>query len=155
MAANASIEEIIENTFHNFPRNDSYAIPGEIFNKLLNIFFNSLSSSGFYDINEVDASFPILSCLIIFQMQTGFALVEAGIVRRKNGVNIMMKNIADVCIGGLAFYIFGFALAFGRGEYSTPFFGAGDFLVDTKFGDPLTCQVFTLFMYQMSYATTR
>lgn len=88
-------------------------------------------------------------------MQTGFALVEAGIVRRKNGVNIMMKNIADVCIGGLAFYIFGFGLAFGRGEYSTPFFGAGEFFVDTKFGDPLTCQVFTLFLYQMSYATTR
>lgn len=88
-------------------------------------------------------------------MQTGFALVEAGIVRRKNGVNIMMKNIADVCIGGLAFYIFGFGLMFGRGQYTNPFFGFGDFFVDTKFGDPLTSQVFTLYLYQMSYATTR
>lgn len=119
------------------------------------ISFLIFSSPGLYDLSDADATFPILSCLIIFQMQTGFALVEAGIVRRKNGVNIMMKNIADVCIGGLAFYIFGFALMFGRGQYSTPFFGLGDFLVDTKFGDPLTCQVFTLFLYQMSYATTR
>jgi len=67
----------------------------------------------------------------------------------------MMKNIADVCIGGLAFYIFGFGLAFGRGQYTTPFFGSGDFFPNTKFGDPLTCQVFTLLLYQMSYATTR
>lgn len=88
-------------------------------------------------------------------MQTGFALVEAGIVHTKNGVNIMMKNIADVCIGGTAFYFFGFALAFGRGSFTTPFFGSGDFITDTKFGDPLTCQVFSLLFYQMSYATTR
>lgn len=103
----------------------------------------------------MDATFPILSCLIIFQMQTGFALVEAGLVRTKNSVNIMMKNIADVCIGGLAFWIFGFGLMFGRGENSTPFFGAGDFFTDTKFGDPLTAGVLTLLFYQMSYATTR
>ena len=88
-------------------------------------------------------------------MQTGFALVEAGIVRTKNSVNIMMKNIADVCIGGLAFWIFGYGLMFGRGEYSTPFFGGGDFFTDTKYGDPLTAGVFSMLLYQMSYATTR
>jgi Amt family ammonium transporter len=89
------------------------------------------------------------------QNPSGFALIESGIVRPKNSVNIMMKNIADVCIGGLAFYVFGFGLAFGRGQYTTPFFGSGDFFPNTKFGDPLTCQVFTLLLYQMSYATTR
>lgn len=66
-----------------------------------------------------------------------------------------MKNIADVCIGGSAFYLFGFGLAFGRSQFTTPFMGLGDFVTDTKFGDPLTCQVFTLLFYQMSYATTR
>jgi Amt family ammonium transporter len=93
-------------------------------------------------------------CLIIFQMQTGFALVEAGIVRSKNTINIMMKNIADVCIGGLAFWIFGYALMFGRGQFSTPFFGSGDFFLDTKFDDVLMGPIVTLFFYQMSYATT-
>ncbi|XP_070497077.1 putative ammonium transporter 2 [Chironomus tepperi] len=129
--------ELFENTFKTFPRNDSYALPG------------------LYELEVGDAAFPLCICLMIFQMQTGFALIESGIVRPKNSVNIMMKNIADVCIGGLAFYMFGFALAFGRGQYTTPFFGAGDFFPNTKFGDPLTCQVFTLLLYQMSYATTR
>lgn len=115
----------------------------------------SLKHLGLYDLPIEDATFPLVIALLIFQMQTGFALVEAGIVRVKNSVNIMMKNIADVCIAGLAFWIFGFGLMFGRGEHSTPFFGGGDFLVDTKFGDPLTCQVLTLFFYQMSYGTTR
>jgi Amt family ammonium transporter len=94
-------------------------------------------------------------CLIIFQIQTGLALFEAGVVQRKNRINITMKITADVCIGGLAFYIFGFGLAFGRGQYTNPFFGFGEFFVDVKFGDPLACQVLTLFFYQMSYATTR
>lgn len=155
MSVNATIDEIIKSAFHNFPRNDTYAIPGKLFHLFTLFFHKNFPYQGFYDLTIDDATFPILCCLIIFQMQTGFALVEAGIVRRKNGVNIMMKNIADVCIGGLAFYIFGFGLAFGRGEYTTPFFAAGDFFVDTKFGDPLTNQVFTLFLYQMSYATTR
>jgi Ammonium Transporter Family len=156
--AELPIKEVINNTFHMFPRNNTHVIPGASSLIKQFFFFNNLQLNflqGFYDLTDVDASFPLITCLIIFQMQTGFALVEAGIVRKQNGVNIMMKNIADVCIGGLAFYIFGFGLMFGRGEYSTPFFGAGEFFVDTKFGDPLTCQVFTLFLYQMSYATTR
>ncbi|KAG5673239.1 hypothetical protein PVAND_003302 [Polypedilum vanderplanki] len=136
MVNNLTLEEAIEATFHRFPRNESYVVPG------------------FYDINSADATFAIAMCLMIFQMQTGFALVEAGIVRSKNSINIMMKNIADVCIGGLAWWVFGFGLAFGRGFWSTPFFGAGDFFVDMKFGDALAAPVITLFFYQMSYATT-
>ncbi|KAG5673238.1 hypothetical protein PVAND_003301 [Polypedilum vanderplanki] len=136
MTLDDPIQVAIEATFHRFPRNESYVVPG------------------FYDINSADATFAIAMCLIIFQMQTGFALVEAGIVRSKNSINIMMKNIADVCIGGLAWWVFGFAIAFGRGEWSTPFFGAGDFFVDMKYGDALMAPVITLFFYQMSYATT-
>ncbi|CAG9811088.1 unnamed protein product [Chironomus riparius] len=132
----SNFTELFDETFKIFPRNDSYALPG------------------LYELEVGDAAFPLCICLMIFQMQTGFALIESGIVRPKNSVNIMMKNIADVCIGGLAFYIFGFGLAFGRGPFTTPFFGSGDFFPNTKFGDPLTCQVFTLLLYQMSYATT-
>lgn len=85
---------------------------------------------------------------------TGFALVESGVVRSKNEVNIMLKNVVDVCFGGLSFYLFGFALMFGRGEYTNSFFGLGDFVVDAKVGDPLMAQIFTHYFYQMSFATT-
>lgn len=97
-------------------------------------------------------SFP--SFLQFHALQTGFALVESGVVRSKNEVNIMMKNVVDVCFGGLSFYIFGFGLMFGRGEYTNSFFGFGDFIVDSKVGDPLMAQVFTHYFYQMSFATT-
>lgn len=43
---------------------------------------------------------------------------------------------------------------YGRGEFTNPFFGAGDFFVNAKVTDPLMAQVFTLYFYQMSFATT-
>ena len=57
-------------------------------------------------------------------------MVESGMVSQKNQVNIMMKNIVDVTIGGTGFWLYGFALAYGRGLYSNWFCGLGDFLTD-------------------------
>jgi Amt family ammonium transporter len=51
--------------------------------------------------------------VLVFFMQAGFALVEAGLTRAKNVVNIFAKNMADAIIGILAFFATGFALAFG------------------------------------------
>lgn len=57
----------------------------------------------------------IAGCLVFF-MQAGFALVEAGLTRAKNVVNIMAKNLADMIIGTLAFFSVGYAIAFGGGN---------------------------------------
>ena len=46
-------------------------------------------------------------------MQAGFALVEAGFTRAKNAGNIIMKNVMDFSVGGIAYWAFGFALAYG------------------------------------------
>jgi ammonium transporter, Amt family len=51
--------------------------------------------------------------VLVFFMQAGFALVEAGLTRAKNVVNIFAKNIADAVIGILAFFATGYAFAFG------------------------------------------
>lgn len=134
--ANVTIAENFLENLHFFPRNETYATPG------------------FYDLQVNDATWALTTALIIFTMQTGFALVESGCVRSKNEVNIMMKNVVDVCFGGLSFYIFGFALMFGRGEYTNPFVALGDFFVDVKVGNPLMGQVFTFYFYEMSFATT-
>jgi Amt family ammonium transporter len=57
----------------------------------------------------------IAGCLVFF-MQAGFALVEAGLTRAKNVVNIFAKNMADAIIGILAFFSTGYALAFSSGN---------------------------------------
>ncbi|GAQ77789.1 probable ammonium transporter [Klebsormidium nitens] len=54
--------------------------------------------------------------IFVFLMQVGFALVEAGTVRTKNTRNIMIKNILDACISAVAFWSFGYALAYGTGN---------------------------------------
>lgn len=47
-----------------------------------------------------------------------------------------------------------FGIMFGRGEYTNPFFGAGDFFLNVKSGDPLAAQIFTLYIFQLGFATT-
>lgn len=54
-----------------------------------------------------------LAGVLVFFMQAGFALVEAGLTRAKNVVNIFAKNMADAIVGILAFFATGFAFAFG------------------------------------------
>ena len=59
-----------------------------------------------------------LCAFLVFFMQAGFALVEAGLTRSKNACNIMMKNLLDFCFGALIFWAVGYALMFGEGGNS-------------------------------------
>lgn len=131
-----SVSELVEQTFHYYSHNSSYATPG------------------FYDMDIMDVSWILVATLIFFTMQTGLALIEVGACSPKNYVNVMMKNIVDICAGGVAYWIFGFGLMYGRGEYTNALFGAGDFFVNAKSNDPLAGQIFLLLFFQMSFATT-
>lgn len=53
---------------------------------------------------------------LVFFMQAGFSLCEAGFTRAKNTGNILMKNLMDFCIGTPAFWLVGFGLMFGKGS---------------------------------------
>jgi ammonium transporter, Amt family len=66
-----------------------------------------------------------LAAFLVFFMQAGFAMVEAGFTRAKNAINIMMKNLMDFSIGTLAFYLVGFGLMFGvtKGFIGSSMFG--------------------------------
>jgi len=92
----------------------------------------------------------VAACLVFF-MQAGFALVEAGFTRAKSSINIMMKNLMDFSIGSIAFWAIGFGLMFGAS--STGWFGtSGFFLSDFKpDGDQW---VLAFWMFQVVFAAT-
>lgn len=61
----------------------------------------------------VDYAWTLVAAFLVFLMQAGFALLEAGSVRSRNTGSVFMKNLMDFCMAGLAFWAFGFALMFG------------------------------------------
>lgn len=95
-----------------------------------------------YSVGVEDTNWVLTSAFIIFTMQTGFGMLESGCVSVKNEVNIMMKNIVDIVLGGLTYWLFGYGMSFGRGPLSNPFIAVGDFLLDPIPGDPLMGPIF-------------
>ncbi|GMP68025.1 hypothetical protein CsSME_00027787 [Camellia sinensis var. sinensis] len=71
----------------------------------------------------VDTTYLLFSAYLVFAMQLGFAMLCAGSVRAKNTMNIMLTNVLDAAAGGLSYYLFGFAFAFGSGSRSNAFIG--------------------------------
>jgi Amt family ammonium transporter len=98
--------------------------------------------------NHVNWLWTVIAACFVFLMQAGFAFVEAGMVRAKNLINIMMKNLADLSIGTLGFWAVGFGLMFSGETYE--FFPNPD---ANSFGeDPNWMYAFILF--QAVFAAT-
>lgn len=66
----------------------------------------------------------------------------------------MMKNVVDIFLGGITYWLFGFGFSFGQGPYTTPVLGVGEFATDIQIGHELMGSVFTAFIFQLSFATT-
>jgi Amt family ammonium transporter len=64
----------------------------------------------------VDTVWVLFTAFLVFLMQAGFGMVEAGFIRAKNTCNILMKNFLDYCMASLGFFIFGYAIMFGAGN---------------------------------------
>ncbi|KAK7070342.1 Ammonium Transporter Family [Halocaridina rubra] len=99
-----------------------------------------------------DAAWILTATFIIFTMQSGFGLLESGAVSMKNETNIMVKNVVDVVLGGLTYWLFGYALSFGESEWANPFCGWGDFALNP--GEETMGPLYTKFFFQLSFATT-
>ena len=97
----------------------------------------------------------LIAGFLVFFMQAGFALVEAGFARAKNTVNILTKNMMDFCIGGLAFWAFGFAVMFGGSriapgtEVGNAFLGYSGFFLSGAAYDVTTAAIW---FFQMCFA---
>ncbi len=112
-----------------------------------------LTNKAAIDLVQTHANYlwTLVAAALVFFMQAGFAMVEAGFTRAKNSINIMMKNLMDFSIGSIAFWAIGFGLMFGA--TSTGWFGTtGFFLSDfTPDGDPW---VLAFWMFQVVFAAT-
>jgi len=82
---------------------------------------------------DVDALWTCLAAFLVFFMQAGFCLVESGFTRAKNACNIVMKNLMDLSVGSLIFWLFGFGLMFGA--TSNGLYGTNNFLFDAASAD--------------------
>ena len=76
---------------------------------------------------NINIVWTCIAAFLVFFMQAGFAMVEAGFTRAKNAVNILMKNLMDFSVGTIAFFFVGFGLMFGttNGFCGTTLFALG------------------------------
>jgi len=58
----------------------------------------------------------MIAAFMVFLMQAGFGMLEAGLIRTKNTCNILMNNFLDFCMASLGFFMFGYAIMFGSGN---------------------------------------
>ncbi|MBE6016739.1 MAG: ammonium transporter [Lachnospiraceae bacterium] len=83
--------------------------------------------------NEIFGVWFLAGAALVFWMQAGFAMVEAGFTRAKNTGNILMKNLMDFCIGTVVFVLVGFGLLFG--EDLLGFIGKPGFDIFSSYAD--------------------
>ena len=65
---------------------------------------------------EADTFWLLICGFLVFFMQCGFALLEAGTVRAKNAKNILLKNLLDACVGAIIWWSVGFMIAYDSGH---------------------------------------
>ncbi|XP_010263964.1 PREDICTED: ammonium transporter 1 member 1-like [Nelumbo nucifera] len=109
--------------------------------------FAAVSTSFTDTARAVDNTYLLFSSYLVFAMQLGFAMLCAGSVRAKNTMNIMLTNVLDAAAGGLFYYLFGFAFAFGtpsNGFIGRHFFGMNAF--------PSPSFDYSNFLYQWTFA---
>ncbi|MDJ0703697.1 MAG: ammonium transporter [Leptolyngbyaceae cyanobacterium MO_188.B28] len=93
-------------------------------------------------VNHLHNIWMLISAALVFIMNAGFAMLEAGFCRRKNAVNILAKNLIVFCVATLAYWLFGFALMFG--DSSNSLIGQSGFFFDMVFPSQNNLQPFPL-----------
>jgi len=90
----------------------------------------------------IDTLWVMIAAFMVFIMQAGFGMLEAGLIRTKNTCNVLMNNFLDFCMASMGFFFFGYAIMFGAGN---GFMGLkGWFMIDPPSSGhlPLYCEWF-------------
>ena len=77
-------------------------------------------------VNPINTVWTLVAAFLVFGMQAGFTMLEAGFCRSRETVNVLMECVVDTCLCGLLFYAWGFAFMFGAG---TPLVGTQYFFL--------------------------
>ena len=67
-------------------------------------------------VNPINTVWTLIAAFLVFGMQVGFTMLEAGFCRSRETVNVLMECIVDTCLCGILFYAFGFAFMFSHGN---------------------------------------
>jgi ammonium transporter, Amt family len=92
----------------------------------------------------------VLAAAMVLFMEGGFSLLEAGLVRTKNAVNVTMKIFVDLTIGALAFWLIGFAIMFGKDAFG--FIGTNLFGSPEKIALSVELPSAAFVLFQMGFA---
>lgn len=87
-----------------------------------------------------------IAAALVFFMQAGFAMLESGMVRAKNTINVILKNVTDMAVGSIVFWLVGYGLMFGTDP--TGWFGTDAFAPTHAEIDSMS------FVYQVMFAAT-
>ncbi|MCK8817975.1 ammonium transporter [Natroniella sulfidigena] len=100
----------------------------------------------------INTIWVLLAAFLVFFMQAGFAMVEAGFTRAKNAGNIIMKNLMDFSVGSLIYWAVGFAFMFGTGNQ---FIGLEGFFLSGGFEHlGLDIPISAFWIFQAVFAAT-
>jgi Amt family ammonium transporter len=102
---------------------------------------------------RLDILWLLFGAYLVFFMQCGFALLEAGSVRAKNTKNILLKNVLDACLGAIIWWFMGFPIALG--DSTGKFAGGKDFFMkDLTANVNGSSNYFAFWMFQWAFAAT-
>jgi len=79
------------------------------------------------DLSPLDTSWILVCAFLVMTMQVGFCMLEAGLVRQKNSINVAYKNLMDFIVSGLVFWAVGYGIMYGAG-HASGLFGTSLFL---------------------------
>ncbi|QOY86703.1 ammonium transporter [Paludibaculum fermentans] len=104
-------------------------------------------------VNPLNTVWTLVAAFLVFGMQVGFTMLEAGFCRSRETVNVLMECIVDTCLCGLLFYAFGFAFMFSHGN---GFIGLNWFFLN---GAPATYEgsgvaFLAFWLFQFAFADT-
>jgi Amt family ammonium transporter len=102
-------------------------------------------------LSALNTFWVLITAVLVFFMQTGFALVETGFTRTKNTTNILFKNLIDFCIGSVVFWIIGYGLMYGSGS---GFIGKIEWFSKIDHGASVGLPNMAFFFFQLVFAAT-